>query len=211
MRSVSPTRISRPSTRRASALQSATSASVTAAAQRWYDHYERGVRALEAGDAETAVRQLERAIRKRPEPGERILTYGTNRLAHFEPLWAMIRDWMPKLKAYGEAFFGVPGALMLPHAVDDRCNVVGSFWTGTIDHVDPAGDGGSSGIDFRDLDLANQLPPPMERPSKDLAVDKRGRLVGAPHHRSRAPGRRRLPALAGRCDCSGGCPAESTR
>jgi len=29
----------------------------------------------------------------------------------------------------------------------------------------------------RDLDLANQLPPPMERHSKDLAVDKRGRLV----------------------------------
>jgi 4-amino-4-deoxy-L-arabinose transferase-like glycosyltransferase len=29
----------------------------------------------------------------------------------------------------------------------------------------------------RDLDLSNQLPPPMERHSNDLAVDKRGRLV----------------------------------
>ncbi len=60
---------------------------------------------------------------------------GTNRLAHFEPLWAMIKGWLPQLKAYGEQFFGTPGALMLPHAVDDRCNVIGSFWTGTIDHA----------------------------------------------------------------------------
>ncbi len=60
---------------------------------------------------------------------------GTNRLSHFEPLWAMIREWMPKLKEYGEAFFGVPGAFLLPHAVDDRCHVIGSFWTGTIDHA----------------------------------------------------------------------------
>lgn len=60
---------------------------------------------------------------------------GTNRLAHFGPLWEMIRGWLPQLKVYGEQFFGVPGALMLPHAVDDRCNVIGSFWTGTIDHA----------------------------------------------------------------------------
>ncbi len=60
---------------------------------------------------------------------------GTNRLAHFDPLWAMIKAWLPQLKEYGEKFFGVPGALLLPHAVDDRCNVVGSFWTGTIDHA----------------------------------------------------------------------------
>lgn len=60
---------------------------------------------------------------------------GTNRLAHFDPLWKLIQGWMPKLKAYGEAFFGVPGALLLPHAVDDQCHVIGSFWTGTIDHA----------------------------------------------------------------------------
>ncbi len=28
-------------------------------------------------------------------------------------------------------------------------------WTGAVEHVDPAGDNGSSGIDFRDVDLAN--------------------------------------------------------
>lgn len=59
----------------------------------------------------------------------------TNRLSHFGPLWDMMRGWMPTLKQNGESFFGRKGALMLPHAVDDRCHVVGTFWTGTIDHA----------------------------------------------------------------------------
>ncbi len=59
----------------------------------------------------------------------------TNRLEHFNPLWEMLRDWMPTLKENGEQFFGRKGALMLPHAVDDKCQVVGTFWTGTIDHA----------------------------------------------------------------------------
>jgi hypothetical protein len=59
----------------------------------------------------------------------------TNRLEHFAPLWAMIREWMPVLRENGEKFFGREGALMLPHAVDDKCQVVGTFWAGTIDHA----------------------------------------------------------------------------
>jgi hypothetical protein len=59
----------------------------------------------------------------------------TNRLAHFEPLWAMIRGWLPLLRENATKFFEVQDALLLPHAVDDRCGVVGSFWTGTIDHA----------------------------------------------------------------------------
>ncbi|WP_139361679.1 glycoside hydrolase family 95-like protein [Spirosoma sp. 209] len=59
----------------------------------------------------------------------------TNRLSHFSPLWRMMRGWMPTLRRNGESFFGRKGALMLPHAVDDRCHVVGTFWTGTIDHA----------------------------------------------------------------------------
>ena len=59
----------------------------------------------------------------------------TNRLEHFNSLWDMLREWLPKLRENGEAFFGRAGALMLPHAVDDRCQVVGTFWTGTIDHA----------------------------------------------------------------------------
>ncbi len=59
----------------------------------------------------------------------------TNRLSHFGPLWNLIKGWMPQLKRNGEQFFGREGALMLPHAVDDRCRVVGTFWAGTIDHA----------------------------------------------------------------------------
>ena len=64
----------------------------------------------------------------------------TNRLSHFGPLWTLMRGWMPTLRQNGESFFGSngqprKGALMLPHAVDDRCHVVGTFWTGTIDHA----------------------------------------------------------------------------
>ena len=51
----------------------------TAAAE-WFDDYERGVEALARGKPEQAVQFLEKAIRKRPEPGSNLITYGTNRL-----------------------------------------------------------------------------------------------------------------------------------
>ena len=60
---------------------------------------------------------------------------GTNRLAHFAPLWKMLHGWLPLLRENATKFFEVPDALMLPHAVDDQCGVVGSFWSGTIDHA----------------------------------------------------------------------------
>lgn len=59
----------------------------------------------------------------------------TNRPAHLAPLWRMLMGWIPELRANAAAFFGAPDALMLPHAVDDRCRAIGSFWTGTIDHA----------------------------------------------------------------------------
>ena len=59
----------------------------------------------------------------------------SNRLDHLNPIWDLIQSWWPILKYNGEKFFERPGALMLPHAVDDRCKVVGTFWTGTIDHA----------------------------------------------------------------------------
>lgn len=61
--------------------------------------------------------------------------YATNRLEHLAPLWAMLRAWLPRLRRQGERFFGRPGALLLPHAVDDRGEVIGAFWSGTIDHA----------------------------------------------------------------------------
>ena len=59
----------------------------------------------------------------------------TNRLEHFNPLWDMLRVWLSKLRENGEQFFGRAGALMLPHSLDDKCQVTGTFWTGTIDHA----------------------------------------------------------------------------
>lgn len=59
----------------------------------------------------------------------------SNRASHLIPIWNLMKAWMPQLKTNGEKFFGREGALMLPHAVDDRCRVVGTFWTGTIDHA----------------------------------------------------------------------------
>jgi len=56
-----------------------------ARAQEWYDSYERGVDALRRKQAPRAIAELERAIRKRPEPGTNVLTYGTNRLAAYHP------------------------------------------------------------------------------------------------------------------------------
>jgi hypothetical protein len=54
-------------------------------AQEWYDSYERGEQALAKKQASRAIEQFERAIRKRPEPGTNVLTYGTNRLATYHP------------------------------------------------------------------------------------------------------------------------------
>lgn len=59
----------------------------------------------------------------------------TNQADHLQPVWDMILGMMPALKENGEHFFGREGALMLPHAVDDEGTVVGTFWTGTIDHA----------------------------------------------------------------------------
>lgn len=59
----------------------------------------------------------------------------TNRAEHFAPLWSLLKSWLPDLQKSGEAFFRDSEALMLPHAVDDKCHVVGSFWTGSIDHA----------------------------------------------------------------------------
>lgn len=54
---------------------------------------------------------------------------------HFEPVWRLLASWMPQLQQNGRAFFENSRALMLPHAVDDRCQVIGSYWQGTIDQA----------------------------------------------------------------------------
>lgn len=67
------------------------------------------------------------------------LVYGaalaTGHAKEMQPLWDMLQRWLPKLREYGEGFFGLPGAMILPHAVDDRCQMLGSFWAGAIDQA----------------------------------------------------------------------------
>lgn len=58
--------------------------------------------------------------------------FATGHWDHLNPLWDLIRSWMPKLIENGRRFFG-RDIVMLPHAVDDRSRIVGHFWTGTID------------------------------------------------------------------------------
>ncbi|MCU0392955.1 MAG: hypothetical protein MUE81_17740 [Thermoflexibacter sp.] len=59
----------------------------------------------------------------------------TGKANNLNPVWKMIKNWFPQMQKNGKQFFGNEKALMLPHAVDDRCQVVGNFWTGTIDHA----------------------------------------------------------------------------
>lgn len=51
----------------------------------WYDEYYDGLNALRNREAGKAAGCFERAIRKRPEPGEHLLTYGTNSIEHYHP------------------------------------------------------------------------------------------------------------------------------
>lgn len=59
----------------------------------------------------------------------------TNRLDHFDPLWKMLMSWLPEMQKNGMFFYGKEGAILMPHAVDDRCKIIGNFWTGSIDQA----------------------------------------------------------------------------
>jgi alpha-L-fucosidase 2 len=88
----------------------------------------------------------------------------TNRTSHLKPLWRMFREWLPRMQATGEKFFGQPGALMIPHAVDDRLQVVGSFWTGTIDHACTAWMAQLAWLDYRyslDTNILREIAWPL--------------------------------------------------
>lgn len=61
--------------------------------------------------------------------------YQSGLLDHLKPLFALIESWLPILRENARKFVGIDDGYVLPHAVDDRCAVIGSFWTGTIDHA----------------------------------------------------------------------------
>lgn len=60
--------------------------------------------------------------------------YSGNQLAALQPLWDLLRGWLPVLRANARLFLGIEDGLMLNHAVDDRGVPVGGWWTGSIDH-----------------------------------------------------------------------------
>ncbi len=59
----------------------------------------------------------------------------SGKFEHLSPLWAMLKRWMPTLEAAGAYFYENDEAVLMPHAVDDRGQVVGNFWTGMIDQA----------------------------------------------------------------------------
>lgn len=67
------------------------------------------------------------------------LVYGaalaTGQHEEMAPLWAMLKSWLPQLREMGRNFYGIEGAMILPHAVDDRCQLMGTFWAGAIDQA----------------------------------------------------------------------------
>ena len=54
---------------------------------------------------------------------------------HLMPLFRMIEQWLPTLRQNAKLFVGIDDGYLLPHAVDDRCGIIGAFWTGTVDHA----------------------------------------------------------------------------
>ena len=64
--------------------------------------YEKGVEALRRGRAAAAVTFLQNAIRQRAQPGENIITYGTNRLPRYHPYLHLAEAHL-QLKQYAEA------------------------------------------------------------------------------------------------------------
>ena len=56
-----------------------------------------------------------------------------NHLGHLAPLFRLIRSWWPHMRENARLYAGVEDGFLLPHAVDDRCTCMGSFWTGAVD------------------------------------------------------------------------------
>ena len=54
---------------------------------------------------------------------------------HLKRFFEMIFSWREILRRNAENFVGIKDGYMLPHAVDDRCTCMGSFWTGSADHA----------------------------------------------------------------------------
>jgi hypothetical protein len=61
--------------------------------------------------------------------------YQGNCLEHLRPLFDMVWSWRDTLRENARMFIGIDDGYLLPHAVDDRCRIMGGFWSGTVDHA----------------------------------------------------------------------------
>jgi len=64
-----------------------------------------------------------------------LATYCTD---HLNPIWKMIENMLPEMQKNGKQLFGTDNALFIPHATDDLGQIMGGFWSGSIDHANIA-------------------------------------------------------------------------
>ena len=55
--------------------------------------------------------------------------------SHLRHLFDMIFSWRETMEKNAFHFAGIRNGIFLPHAVDDHCRCMGTFWTGIIDHA----------------------------------------------------------------------------
>ena len=61
--------------------------------------------------------------------------YQSGKFEHLMPIFDLVLSWKEQMQKNARLFIGIEDGYMLPHAVDDRCTCMGSFWTGAIDHA----------------------------------------------------------------------------
>ncbi len=61
--------------------------------------------------------------------------FASGKAEMLRPLFELVWSWRDKLRENARRFVGIDDGYVLPHAVDDRCTIIGVFWTGMIDHA----------------------------------------------------------------------------
>lgn len=57
---------------------------------------------------------------------------------NLRPLFDLLKSWKEQMRETERCFAGIEDGYMLPHAVDDRCTVIGGWWSGAIDNASAA-------------------------------------------------------------------------
>lgn len=57
---------------------------------------------------------------------------------NLKPVFNLLKSWKERMRETEKFFAGIEDGYMLPHAVDDRCTVLGGWWSGAIDNASSA-------------------------------------------------------------------------